>query len=187
MANLGRASVKDHQPIPTFEEIIKSGNDLPQIVISENHGSENAVLEMLNPLPVTCADPRCIPENIFKLKTLEAVVLRVAGGNAQYVLNHLLSIDSLVHFREAIIVQHTDCGATHFRDAVVKEELAQRAPDAKAEIDNMTFGEITGSLSDNVKKSIAFLKDSPLVPESLKSNIRGFVFDIKTGELEEVN
>jgi hypothetical protein len=37
----------------------------------------------------------------------EAVVLRVAGGNAQYVLNHILSIDSLVHFKEAIIVQHT--------------------------------------------------------------------------------
>ncbi|ETI27202.1 hypothetical protein G647_09885 [Cladophialophora carrionii CBS 160.54] len=51
----------------------------------------------------------------------------------------------------------------------------------------MTFGEITGSLADNVKKSIAFLKESSLVPEQLKSNIRGFVFDLKTGELQEVN
>lgn len=41
------------------------------------------------------------------------------------------------------------------------------------------------SLADNVRKSIAFLKESPLIPDQLKSNIRGFVFDIKTGELEE--
>ncbi|EXJ61640.1 carbonate dehydratase [Cladophialophora yegresii CBS 114405] len=51
----------------------------------------------------------------------------------------------------------------------------------------MTFGEITGSLAANVTKSITFLKESPLVPEQLKSNIQGFVFDLKTGELQEVN
>lgn len=62
---------------------------------------------MLINIIVTCADPRCIPENIFQLQTGEAVVMRVAGGNAQYVLNHILSIDSLVNFKEAIIVQHT--------------------------------------------------------------------------------
>ena len=75
---------------------------------------------------VTCADPRCIPENIFNLHTggkaelplshwtitadvavAEAVVLRVAGGNAQFVLEHILSIDSLVHFTECLVVQHT--------------------------------------------------------------------------------
>ncbi|KAJ9605791.1 hypothetical protein H2200_009640 [Cladophialophora chaetospira] len=161
------ASVKDHQPIPTFEEFIKQGIDLPNILI------------------ISCADPRCIPEKIFKLETGEAVVMRVAGGNAQYVLNHILSIDSLLHFKEGIVVQHTDCGATMFRDAKVKEELRKHAPNSGAEIDSLTFGEITGSLADNVKKSIKFLKDSPLIPEQLKNNLRGFVFDIKTGELEE--
>ena len=30
------------------------------------------------------------------------------------------------------------------------------------------------------------LKESPLVPEPLKAMIRGFAFDIKTGELNEV-
>ena len=36
MADLDRASVKDHQPIPTFEEIVKSGADLPNLLISES-------------------------------------------------------------------------------------------------------------------------------------------------------
>jgi carbonic anhydrase len=41
-------------------------------------------------------------------------------------------------------------------------------------------------LQDNVKKSIDFLRTSPLVPKGLKPNIRGFVFDLKTGGLDEV-
>lgn len=37
-----------------------------------------------------------------------------------------------------------DCGATHFRDAKVKEGLRERAPDLKQQIDGLSFGEITG-------------------------------------------
>ncbi|KAI1629233.1 carbonic anhydrase [Exophiala viscosa] len=148
--------------------------------------SEMTPDQLCRMLIITCADPRCIPENIFGLKTGEAVVLRDAGGNAQYLLEHILSIDSLVQFTECIIVQHTDCGATHFRNQLVKQGLRERAPDHKKEIDGMTFGEITGSLDDNVKKSIAFLRENALVSDAIKENIRGFVFDIKTGELKEV-
>jgi carbonic anhydrase len=73
-----------------------------------------------------------------------------------------------------------------FRDDTIKQELRERAPSAKAEIDNMTFGQITGSLPDNVRKSMKFLKDSPLVPEELKSKIQGYVFHLDSGKLEEV-
>jgi carbonic anhydrase len=31
-----------------------------------------------------------------------------------------------------------------------------------------------------------FLKESPLVPDALKQGVRGFVYDIKTGDLNEV-
>jgi carbonic anhydrase len=88
------------------------------------------------------------------------VVLRVAGGNAQYLLPHVLSIDSLLHFNEAIVLQHTgkkneghaaasdtdfdtDCGATMFRDEVIRQELRKRVPESATEIDSLTFGEIT--------------------------------------------
>jgi carbonic anhydrase len=73
-----------------------------------------------------------------------------------------------------------------FRDETVKEELRKRAPSAKAEIGSMTFGQITGSLPDNVRKSLTFLKDSPLIPEELKTKMRGFVFHLESGKLEEV-
>ncbi|KIW84748.1 hypothetical protein Z517_00136 [Fonsecaea pedrosoi CBS 271.37] len=157
-----------HKRIPTFAEMQEQGIELPHILI------------------ISCADPRCIPENIFQLKTGEVVVCRVAGGNAQLAVNSLLSIDTLLNFTDVIIVQHTNCGATMYRDNVVKGELHKRAPSLEAEINNMEFYEITGSLEENVKKSMTFLKKSPFVPESLKSNIRGFVFHIDSGELKEV-
>ncbi|KAK5221353.1 hypothetical protein LTR72_006913 [Exophiala xenobiotica] len=160
------ATLGAFKPIPYFAELDLA--TMPRLLI------------------ISCADPRCIPENIFNLHTGEAVVIRDAGGNAQFVLEHILSIDSLVHFTECLIVQHTDCGATHFRDAAVKDGLKQRAPALQQDIEGMKFGEITGSLQDNVKKSMDFLRASPLVPKDLKSNIRGFVFDLKTGGLEEV-
>ncbi|KIW10464.1 hypothetical protein PV08_11428 [Exophiala spinifera] len=149
--------------------------------------SELEPAQMPRMLIITCADPRCIPENIFNLHTGEAVVYRVPGGNAQFLLEHVLSLDSLLHFTECIIVQHTDCGATHFRDDKVKEGLRERAPDLEQQIEGLKFGEITGSLDENVKKSIDFLRASALVPEELKANTRGFVFDLKTGNLKEVD
>ena len=37
---------------------------------------------------------------------------------------------------------------------------------------------------DDVRQSIARIKASPFVPD--KSNIRGFVYDVRTGKLDEV-
>ncbi|KAF2093671.1 carbonic anhydrase [Rhizodiscina lignyota] len=163
-----KASQSAHQPLPFFSELI-AAEKLPRILI------------------ITCADPRCVPEFIFRIQPHDTIVLRVAGGNAQYVLPHLLSLDSMVEFTDLLVVQHTDCGATHFRDDPVKEGLKKQAPGKETEIDNMTFGQILGSLDDNVKKSIDFLRDSPFIRDELKSKIRGFVFDIKTGDLKEVS
>ncbi|EXJ66610.1 carbonate dehydratase [Cladophialophora psammophila CBS 110553] len=73
-----------------------------------------------------------------------------------------------------------------YRDAAVKEELRKRAPNLRADIDSMAFHAFSGSIENNVKKSMTFLKESPLVRESLKPSIRGFVFDLHSGELKEV-
>ena len=40
------------------------------------------------------------------------------------------------------------------------------------------------SLEDDVRKSLKRITDSPFVPK--KDSVRGFVFDIATGTLEEV-
>ena len=130
--------------------MISQGAELPHILISEssNRGSGCCKLCVLIRMAVACADPRCTPEDIFKVKTggnsAEAVVLRTAGGNAQHVMSSVLALDTMLHFTDTIIVQHTDCGATMFRDENVKGELKKRAPGSSAEIDGFAFGEITG-------------------------------------------
>ncbi|KAF2469836.1 carbonic anhydrase [Lindgomyces ingoldianus] len=163
------ASLCDHKSLPLFSELADVGV-FPRIFI------------------ISCVDPRCVPENIFGIRPgeVDAVVFRVAGGNSQFALNSLLAVDTLAGLMECIIIQHTDCGATMFRDANIKDELKKRAPDMGLEIESLEFGQITGTLEENVKKSMDFLRMSPLVRPALKSKIRGFVYDIITGKLKEV-
>ena len=44
--------------------------------------------------------------------------------------------------------------------------------------------EAFGDLDDDVKQSIARIKASPFIPN--KSSVRGFVYDVRTGKLNEV-
>lgn len=73
----------------------------------------------------------------------EAVVFRIPGGKPETCLNGILAVDSLVKFKEVIVVQHTDCGATYFRDEKIKAGLKERAPQLESDIDMLHFGEIT--------------------------------------------
>jgi len=44
--------------------------------------------------------------------------------------------------------------------------------------------EAFSDLEDDIRQSIARIKASPFVPH--KSNVRGFVYDVRTGKLNEV-
>lgn len=44
----------------------------------------------------------------------------------------------------------------------------------------------SNSVEHSVRDDVEFLKGSPLLREELKKNIQGFVFDVKTGKLEEI-
>lgn len=115
-----------HDPISTFDERFRAGDKGPSVAV------------------VTCADPRCIPEQFLKLEVWDAVVLRTAGSNVKAALPSIIAIDSLVGLQEIMIINHTDCGALAFRDDSIKSLLHERAPDMNQEVDAMEFGEITG-------------------------------------------
>lgn len=57
-------------------------------------------------------------------------------------MKDILTLDSFVSIKKVLIVHHTDCGATRFRDAMVRKVLKERVPDRAEEIDRMEFGEI---------------------------------------------
>jgi carbonic anhydrase len=85
------------------------------------------------------------------------------------------------------VVKHTDCGSLAYTTEGVKNVLKERAPGKKDEIEKMEIGSIAGkTLEQGVKEQVAAVKESELVRAELKPKIRGFVHDLVSGELTEV-
>lgn len=133
---------------------------------------------------VSCADPRATPEDYFQLKAGEVIVLRNVGGRTVPALENILVLDSFVKVSDIIVVHHTDCGATHVTEAQVRSELKKRLPDDD-KIETMQFGEIR-DLKQSLKDDVAFLKSSPYIRDEIKPRVRGFLYNIKSGWMEEI-
>jgi carbonic anhydrase len=129
---------------------------------------------------VACMDARLIPTRLLGLNEGEAHILRNAGGVVtDDTIRSLAISQNLLGTEEIVLIHHTDCGMLTFTDeefaATLEQETGQR-PEWAAQ----AFTD----LEQEVRDSIARLKESPFVPR--KDSIRGFVYDVKTGELREV-
>ncbi|KAK1247681.1 hypothetical protein MKX07_000569 [Trichoderma sp. CBMAI-0711] len=82
-----------------------------------------------------------------------------------------------------IVIHHTDCGLTHLRNDYLHKCLTEKAPEYADEIAKVDFGEIV-DLKASVVEDMMILKDSPYLRKDLK--VYGYVYDIKTGKLQEV-
>lgn len=87
-----------------------------------------------------------------------------------------------------MIIHHTDCGSTHFTNEQVRGVLTQRDARAAAEmeVESVDFGAVS-NLPNSIVRDIKFLKESKLVREELKENIKGYLYDIEKGSLEEIS
>jgi carbonic anhydrase len=130
---------------------------------------------------VTCMDARLLPSRFLGLEEGDAHVIRNAGGRAQDALRSIVISQRLLGTNEVLVIHHTECGMQTFQNedlhAKVKEDLGA---DASA-IDFLPFSDLEQSVRDDVE----FLKDSPLVPDDV--SIRGFVYDVRSGKVTEVN
>ena len=72
-----------------------------------------------------------------------------------------------------------DCGMLTFSDSVLREKLRSQGLDA----DHVSFLPFS-DLEQSVRDDIALYKHSPLVRQDVP--VRGFVYDVKTGKLNEV-
>ena len=129
---------------------------------------------------LACMDTRLIPSRILGLNEGEAHILRNAGGVVTDDAIRSLSLSqNLLGTEEIILLHHTECGMLTFTD----EEYAGRMEEETGERPHWSPGAFS-DLEQNVRESIARLKESPFIPK--KDSIRGFVYDVKTGELREV-
>jgi carbonic anhydrase len=129
---------------------------------------------------VACMDARLNVYAILGLGEGEAHVIRNAGGVVTDDEIRSLAISQrLLGTTEIILIHHTDCGMLTFTDDGFKRSI-QDETGIKPEWAAEAFTD----LDEDVRQSVARIKASPFVPH--KDSIRGFVFDVATGKLNEV-
>ena len=129
---------------------------------------------------VACMDARLNVYGILGLNEGEAHVIRNAGGVVTDDEIRSLAISQrLLGTSEIILIHHTDCGMLTFTDDGFKASIQEETGLKPA-----WSAEAFGDLDTDVRQSIARIKASPFVPK--KDSIRGFVFDVATGKLNEV-
>ena len=129
---------------------------------------------------VACMDARLNVYGILGLSEGEAHVIRNAGGVVTDDEIRSLAISQrLLGTTEIILIHHTDCGMLTFTDDAFKRSI-QDETGIKPEWAAEAFTD----LDEDVRQSIARIKASPFIPR--KDAIRGFVFDVATGKLNEV-
>ena len=77
------------------------------------------------------------------------------------------------------MIHHTDCGMRDFSD----EEFHGRLRDETGVEPSWDAKEYS-ELEIDVRQSVERIKASPFIPE--KDSVRGFVYDVRTGALDEV-
>jgi carbonic anhydrase len=130
---------------------------------------------------VACMDARLNVYAILGLGDGEAHVIRNAGGVVTDDEIRSLAISQrLLGTTEIILIHHTDCGMLTFTDDQFKGAIQ-----AETGIKPAWSAEAFADLDTDVRQSIARIKASPFIPH--KDQIRGFVFDVATGKLNEVS
>ena len=136
---------------------------------------------------VTCVDPRVFPEELLGLKMGEAFIFRTIAGQPQPIFEQLIGLDrTSFNFEDVWLLYHTDCGAQYFNEEKIRSGLLETDPSATRKIDHMDFGTMKGSVEESLKEDMAWLKNQTTVRQGLRDAVKGFMWDIKSGELREV-
>ena len=129
---------------------------------------------------VACMDARIDTGRLLGLEEGDAHVIRNAGGVVtDDVLRSLVISQRLLGTEEIILIHHTDCGMVTFKDDAVKEQI-----EADTGLRPSFALEAFPDVEEDVRQSIRRIQASPFIPA--KDKIRGFVYDVKTGQLNEV-
>ena len=125
-------------------------------------------------------DARIDVDRVLGLGEGEAHVIRNAGDViTEDEISSLAISQRLLGTREIILNHHTDCGMLTFTDAVFKQSIQDETALRPA----WDAGPFLGEAAD-VTGPIAHIKAGPFLP--FTDSVRGFVFDVATGKVNEV-
>ena len=130
---------------------------------------------------VACMDARLDVHKILGLGEGDAHVIRNAGGViTDDEIRSLTISQRLLGTREIVLIHHTDCGMLTFSDEELRAQIHEEVG-MKPHFSMESFSD----LEEDVRQSIARIEHSPYIPN--KDAVRGFIYEVETGRLREVN
>jgi carbonic anhydrase len=129
---------------------------------------------------IACMDARLVPSEVLGLSEGDAHVIRNPGGVVTDAEIRALAISQRkLGTEEIVLIHHTDCGMLGFSD----EEFA-----AQLESETGTAPGFAGHSFDDheadIRDAIGRIKSSPFILH--KDSVRGFVYEVESGRLREV-
>ena len=129
---------------------------------------------------VACMDARLDLHELLGLDEGDAHVIRNAGGAiTEDAIRSLVISQRLLGTREIILIHHTDCGMLTFTDDGLKRDIQ-----GETGIRPPFAFEPFPDLDEDVRQSLARVRTNPFIPH--RTEVRGFVYDVRSGRLREV-
>ena len=129
---------------------------------------------------VACMDSRLDLFGALGLEIGDAHLIRNAGGiPTDDVLRSLALSQRALGTREIVVIHHTQCGMDGFDDAAFRRDLAiESGVTPTWSVEGFT------DVDEAMRTSIRTVRDCPWLPH--RDSVRGFVFDVATAELREI-
>ena len=128
---------------------------------------------------LTCMDTRLDLFGALGLNLGEAHLIRNAGGIAtDDAVRSLLLSQRLLGTFAVMVIHHTRCGLETFEEQALADEV-EASVGVRPPFRLGAYRDV----DDDVRSTLATLRESPFVDTT---EIRGFVFDIEDGGMEEI-
>src|SRR5271166_549616 len=160
---------------------------IDEVLVANELYSRTHELRRLTPRPerklavLTCMDTR-LSILTLGLKTGDAHIIRNAGGIVtDDTLRSLLISHYLLGTEEFMVINHTDCGLMQTTEQDLRTRIQSRAGTAAVA---PAFFYAFQNIDENVRHQLEKLRSHPWIPQNV--TVRGFVYDVASGLLREV-
>lgn len=161
---------------PSADELLAKNAEYAQ----HFHDSDLQVAPTRRLAVVACMDSRMDIFQILGLGNGEAHIIRNAGGViTDDVIRSLCLSQRFLGTREIVLLHHTDCGLQKVDEPEFRDQLA-----AELGVKPWWSVEAFTDAYEDVRQSMQRLRMTPFVGH--KDHIRGFVYEVETGNLREV-
>ncbi|MEY2472653.1 MAG: carbonic anhydrase [Actinomycetota bacterium] len=125
---------------------------------------------------LTCIDSRIDPLAMLGLVPGDAKIIRNAGARVtDDALRSLVLAVNLLNVDRICVVQHTDCAMAKSTDQEIRAQI-----DASDDFEVLAMTDQPAALRDDIER----IRNSKYIPRN--TEIGGFIFDVKTGELSAI-